>query len=219
MPTAEPPQTNHGSIEESEPSNSNSLLANRAGSSKNVNSPSKKPYLSKKKQELVSAAAKDSQNIAKFFSSPVKPKVSKMSKSDSPTVCESTSTTQNSGSSITSDVLKEEQSSDEEIVRRLPATDNSENPTVQMPGRNILFENYKTEQSLETKDQSSTSFVPHSDSMDVSNHLQDMHISKTSTEDTLTLCLSQNQKLSTDSSCHGRLKESVNSNKYQNSSG
>lgn len=144
-----------------------------------------------------------------------------MSKNDSPNVCESTSSvlTQNSDSSIISNVLKEEQSSDEEIVRHLPATDNSENPTVQMPGRNIPFDNYKTEQSLETKDRSSTLFVHHSDSMDVSDHLQDMHISKTSTEDTLTLRPSQNQKLSTDSSCQGRLKESVHSSKYQNNSG
>lgn len=221
MPTAEPPQTNHGSIEESEPSNANPLLVNRAGTGKNVNSPSKKPHLSKKKQELVSAAAKDSQNISKFFSSQGKPKVLKMSKNDSPNVCESTSSvlTQNSDSSIISNVLKEEQSSDEEIVRHLPATDNSENPTVQMPGRNIPFDNYKTEQSLETKDRSSTLFVHHSDSMDVSDHLQDMHISKTSTEDTLTLRPSQNQKLSTDSSCQGRLKESVHSSKYQSNSG
>ncbi|CAI9607816.1 unnamed protein product [Staurois parvus] len=221
-PAVEPPQTNHDTIEESDPSNANPLLVNSAGTSKNVNSPSKKPRLSKKKQELVSAAAKDSQNISKFFSSQGKSNVSKMSKSDSATVGESTSTsvlTENVDSFITSDVLKEEQSSGEENVRRLPAADSSENPTVPIPGTNILLQNSKTERSLETKGQSSTLFVHRSASMEVSDHLQHMYISKTSIEDSSALCPPQSQKLSTDASCQERLKESVNSSKgHSNSS-
>ncbi|XP_056406073.1 ATP-dependent DNA helicase Q5 isoform X2 [Hyla sarda] len=59
--------TNPGSSTLSEPPSSSTPSVKTESPSKMVSSPNKKPRQSKKKQELASAAAKDSQNISKFF--------------------------------------------------------------------------------------------------------------------------------------------------------
>ncbi|KAG8565733.1 hypothetical protein GDO81_012958 [Engystomops pustulosus] len=65
---AEHKTSNPGSTKTIEPNQSSTSTEKTESPSKNINSPNKKSRQSKKKQELASAAAKDSQDISKFFS-------------------------------------------------------------------------------------------------------------------------------------------------------
>ncbi|KAM5125444.1 ATP-dependent DNA helicase Q5-like, partial [Mantella aurantiaca] len=226
-PTTEPPETNHGTADQSGPRRAHpapTSAADQSGPSrthpasvsaadqsgphrthpaptspsKPGASPSKNPRLSKKKQGLVIAAAKDSQNISKYFTSRGKSSLSKVSKRVGPSVGRSSSAAR----SVTSEDLKEEPGSDQETGGNVSAPGASETACVQAARKGSAL-------------RPSTLIIEISDSSDVSDQLQDLQISR-GTEDPVTSYPVQNQEVSVEPLCWGGAKNPVTSYPVQN---
>ncbi|XP_068118799.1 ATP-dependent DNA helicase Q5 isoform X1 [Hyperolius riggenbachi] len=199
--TTEPLLGEHCPTETFEASSSTSSLENTESSSKTFNSPSKKPRISKKKQELASAAAKDSQNISKFFSSQGNPSVSKNTKHNSCTIRKNTSSapTKNTDSAITLDVLEESNSSEEELP--------SDSLTVQPSNANLLLQNDEQPPSGVTGN-SSTLLTGTLEVLDLDHKVQ---LPESRTEDTSATWTLPSQELPEKSSYQEKLHEAVQS--------
>ncbi|KAM5135161.1 ATP-dependent DNA helicase Q5 [Mantella aurantiaca] len=182
-----------------------------ASPSKPGASPSKNPRLSKKKQGLVIAATKDSQNISKYFTSRGKSSLSKVSKRVGPAVGRSGSATR----SVTSEDLKEEPGSDQETGGNVSAPGASETACVQGAGKGSALRSSEAEWSSEAKGRPSTLIIELSDSSDMSDQLQDLQIS-TGAEDPVTSYPVQNQEVSAEPPCQGGAKDPVTSYPVQN---
>ncbi|XP_073540108.1 ATP-dependent DNA helicase Q5 isoform X2 [Phyllobates terribilis] len=144
-----------GSTKLSEPNSASTPSEKTESPSKKVNSPNKKTHQSKKKQDLASAAAKDSQDISKFFSF--------QKKSKSTTTDNSLAKIDSPGPAITSFSdnceIHETFSSDplDRVIKRKNGTDEDEqdpsreSEIVPPSEKSHLFVDNSTEQSSNTK--------------------------------------------------------------------
>ncbi|XP_044155159.1 ATP-dependent DNA helicase Q5 [Bufo gargarizans] len=153
MPVPQCTQSVPSSIKLSGHNHSSTSPEKTESPSKKVNSPNKKSQQSKKKLELASAAAKDSQDISKFFSSQSKSKSStiaqSLTKSDSPghDGCEM-------HEAFTPDSLNGLQGSSKKLDGN--KQDHSRESHVSQSGKSLLVEDISMKQSSDTKKDTQT---------------------------------------------------------------
>ncbi|XP_075033926.1 ATP-dependent DNA helicase Q5 isoform X2 [Mixophyes fleayi] len=215
-----PPQSCPGSSQQLDPTSTSSLPKITESPSKKVISPNKKDRPSKKKQELASTAAKDSQDISKFFSTKGKSKSvysgPSLEKSISPTVPESpsVSTSQNQDA-FCSDILNGHQGSNEEPYGSITGPSVSGSPVFQPSEKNNRLSDNLTEKSLVAKSLTGTLSVHSLKPTDV--QVQNMQLSERSVGDSPNITPLGNQKLPNDSFYQeiSQEKGEANSSTYQ----